>query len=273
MMSRSLNVVVVQPNLHWLNPSANLDHLDQLIKQHIESTSTSPDIIVLPEMFTSGFTQQPEPLYGDQNTIRWMQAQARDWQTAMVGSIACEIEKPPNSDCHIGDNYYVNRLLFVQPSGEVTYYDKCHLFRMGGEHERYQAGQQRTIVNYQGWRILLTICYDLRFPVFCRNQQDYDLMLCVANWPAVRRHPWRTLLQARAIENQAYVIGANRVGKDGNDLLYSGDSLVVDMQGHLLADGEGGNEVLLSCELSYDDLEKARTTFPVAMDADKFKLL
>lgn len=218
-------------------------------------------------MFTSGFTQHPEAALGDESTLQWMQAEASKYNAAVTGSIAYDIEPID------GGPQFVNRMLFVTPNGEVTFYDKCHLFKMGGEHERYQAGDTRTVVAYRGWRILLTICYDLRFPVFCRNRNDYDAMLCVANWPNVRRHPWRTLLQARAIENQAYVIGVNRVGIDGNGLEYTGDSIAADFAGEIIADGAEGGEQLLQATLNKASLETARNAFPVGDDADLFTLL
>ncbi len=258
-------MTLVQPDLLWLDPQANLKHLSTLLSQKI---SDKTDIIVLPEMFTSGFTQNPEPLYGNQSTIQWMKEQASDYRAAVVGSIACEIsatEKSPNE--------FVNRLLFITPEGQVFHYDKCHLFQMGGEHKRYTAGSERRVIDYKGWRILLTICYDLRFPVFCRNGSDYDMMLCVANWPESRRQPWRSLLQARAIENQSYVVGVNRVGTDGNGLQYSGDSMIVDFWGKILSDAPVGQECLLSTTLSKDTLLLARKSFPVLKDADSFKLL
>jgi predicted amidohydrolase len=266
-MSPSLQVAVIQPDLVWLNPSANLEHLSQLLAAHISQV----DLIVLPEMFTSGFTQYPESLLTEDSetlsTLDWLKAQAAQYQAAITGSIACHHPTSP------APPHYVNRLLFVTPEGHVSYYDKTHLFTMGGEHERYQAGSTRCIVRYRGWRILLIICYDLRFPVFCRNTQDYDIMLCVANWPQVRRHPWRTLLQARAIENQAYVIGANRVGTDGNGLAYSGDSMVVDYVGQIKVDGHQGHEQVLQTTLHAESLASIRATFPVMDDADAFTLL
>jgi omega-amidase len=259
----ALQITLVQPELLWMNPTANLDRLSQLLAAQIVTT----DLIVLPEMFTSGFTQHPEPLAGDQQTIQWMQAQAKKYHAAITGSIACETATSTINQRH------VNRMLFVTPDGEVAFYDKRHLFTMGGEHERYQAGEMRQVINYCGWRILLTVCYDLRFPVFCRNRNDYDVMLCVANWPAVRRHPWRTLLQARAIENQAYVIGVNRVGIDGNGLAYSGDSMAVNFLGEIIADGSGGAEQLLNAHIDLESLQSIRKSFPVLADADAFKLL
>ncbi len=229
------------------------------------------DLIILPEMFTSGFTQYPENSLLDTSTgnttIGWMKQEAARYQAAVVGSVA--YQKPSVG----GAAEVVNRLLFVTPDQNVVFYDKCHLFTMGGEHERYKAGSERRVVNYKGWDILLTICYDLRFPVFCRNQDDYELMLCVANWPKVRRHPWRTLLQARAIENQAYVVGVNRVGCDGNSLVYQGDSMAIDYWGNPLVDGCDGREQILQTSLSKSDLLEARKSFPVGNDADAFKLL
>lgn len=272
-LDATLHVTLVQPNSVWLDPQANLDHLSHLFVKHISNT----DLIVLPEMFTSGFTRQPEPLLANasdhQPVIDWMKEQAQRYQAAITGSVACEVTVSESSAASGDAPNYVNRLLFVTPEGEVTHYDKCHLFTMAGEHERYQAGTQRCIVRYRDWRLLLTICYDLRFPVFCRNTHDYDAMLCVANWPQSRRHPWRTLLQARAIENQAYVLGVNRVGQDGNGLLYSGDSMVVGFAGESIADGAGGQEQVLTASLDKQALERARKDFPVLEDADSFQLL
>ncbi|MGS2718239.1 amidohydrolase [Eionea flava] len=258
---RNLCVAVIQPDVMWLAPEKNLIHLANLMKLVPQNTH----LIVLPEMFTSGFTQKPESVDScgnDGNALQWMKRLAKHHDAAITGSVAYPIK----------NGNFVNRLLFVTPEGQVSYYDKRHLFAVAGEHKRYTAGTERRIIDYKGWRLLLSICYDLRFPVFCRNQQDYDAMICVANWPASRRHAWRTLLQARAIENQAYVIGSNRVGKDGNGLVYNGDSMLVDYQGHLLADGGDGHECILSSQWSMDHLELARQNFPVAQDADAFDL-
>ncbi|ODS25098.1 carbon-nitrogen hydrolase [Candidatus Endobugula sertula] len=262
----NLRVSLVQPDLVWLDPQANLSHLASLMA----GLSGSVDLIVLPEMFTSGFTEKPESLSGNQYTVEWMLKQSQQLNAAIAGSLA--FEGTPD-DIGAINKRYVNRLVFVSPSGDVSHYDKAHLFRMGREHERYQAGSKRRVVDYRGWRLLLTVCYDLRFPVFCRNCNDYDAMLCVANWPTSRRHVWRTLLQARAIENQAYVIGVNRVGVDGRQLEYSGDSMAVDVQGHILVDGGDGCESVLAAELSADNLRHAREVFPVWKDADSFQLI
>ena len=271
-MDGQLSVALVQPDLVWLKPEENLAHLSHLLSD----LPPTVDLVVLPEMFTSGFTDNPEPLYGDQRAVKWMQDQAQQHQVAIAGSLACEAPEQYFADKPTGHEHssprYVNRLFFVTPDGFVSHYDKCHLFQMGGEHFRYQAGEERCVVNYRGWRLLLTICYDLRFPVFCRNQQDYDAMLCVANWPSVRRQPWRILLQARAIENQIYVVGVNRVGIDGKQLAYSGDSMAIDMQGNILVDGEDGKEAVFIAALSLSKLQQARESFPVWQDADDFTL-
>ena len=255
---RDLVVAAVQPNLEWLAPEKNLAYLDEMIL----ALPHKVDLIVLPEMFASGFTQKPESIASGNRALEWMHQQAERHDAAIVGSVACEVEP----------GHYVNRLLFVTPQGEAKHYDKTHLFRMADEHKRYFAGKDRKVIHYRGWRLLLSVCYDLRFPVFCRNRQDYDLMLCVANWPEVRRHAWRTLLTARAIENQAYVVGVNRVGTDGNGLQYRGDSMIVNYQGEPLVDGDDGNEQVLFSSLSMSALQEARESFPVWQDADSFTL-
>lgn len=260
-----MRVTPLQLNLIWHQPAANRAHIASCIKDLAHKT----DLIVLPEMFTSGFTQFPEDINQQDSTIEWMQTQAAASGAAIVGSLAFEkalagvAEQAP----------FVNRMVFVEPNGDVHTYDKVHLFRMAGEHKRYQAGTGRKVIAYRDWRILLTVCYDLRFPVFCRNQNDYDMMLCVANWPAARRMHWRSLLQARAIENHAYVIGVNRVGIDGNGLEYSGDSMVLDMKGEYLFDGAGGKESHSTVLLDKQTLCDYRESFPVWQDADPFTLL
>ena len=279
-----LTVALIQPDLQWLKPTENLRHLADMMMQITDDT----DLVVLPEMFTSGFTQKPESVASGQQAITWMKEQAKLHNVALTGSVACHVDRNDEGSMDNGvvdesvkgdaAPYFVNRLLFITPAGDVTHYDKSHLFQMGGEHKRYKAGDKRCVVTYKSWRLLLTVCYDLRFPVFCRNQQEdcrqeYDAMLCVANWPAVRRHPWRTLLQARAIENQAYVVGVNRVGVDGNGLLYNGDSIAVNFQGDILVDGKEGNESVLMTTLSMPLLQDARQKFPVWQDADRFTLI
>ena len=262
-----LKVTLVQTDLHWHKPEANRKQLAQKLVSLVNHT----DIVVLPEMFTSGFTVHPEGFDNGCATLDWMLHQAREINAVLVGSIAYHIGNSDDSDYPP----YVNRLLFVKPDGDFFYYDKVHLFRMANEHKRYQSGNQRCIVSYKGWRILLTVCYDLRFPVFCRNTVaegvfSYDAMICVANWPESRRHHWRTLLQARAIENQAFVLGVNRIGVDGNELNYTGDSMILNPLGEPVLDEPG--EWVNTRSLKREELTEYREKFPVWRDADHFSL-
>ncbi len=273
-MANNLRVTLVQTSLHWHDPEANRRQLTE----KLSSVKGNTDLIVLPEMFTSGFTNHPENLTSSGNASEWLLEQAQQLGAAITGSVACAIDegeegylkdvKSQNAEEQLPP--FVNRLLFATPDGQLFHYDKVHLFRMYNEHKRYQYGNERCVIEYNGWRLLLTVCYDLRFPVFCRNRNDYDLMLCVANWPEARRHHWRTLLQARAIENQAYVVGVNRVGVDGKGYRYSGDSLAIDYLGELLIDqpGEWVETVNFNAEL----LTAYRHKFPAWRDADDFSL-
>ncbi len=274
-MVNNLRVTLVQTSLHWHDPDANR----QQLAEKLASVKGKTDLIVLPEMFTSGFTNHPENLTSSGNASEWLLDQARRVGSAITGSVACAIDTD-DEEVYLGSGEreeteealppFVNRLLFATPDGQLFHYDKVHLFRMYNEHKRYQYGDERCVIDYNGWRLLLTVCYDLRFPVFCRNRNDYDLMLCVANWPEARRHHWRTLLQARAIENQAYVVGVNRVGVDGKGYRYSGDSLAVDYLGELLIDqpDEWVETVTFDMEL----LNTYRHKFPAWQDADEFSL-
>jgi omega-amidase len=280
-----LRVTLVQTALCWLDPQANRRQLEKKLLKLKDKT----DLIVLPEMFTSGFTVEPEIMNDADGTLAWLQAQAQFLGTAITGSIACEltdqaiigkgvISKNISGKLvnDIGTSHgddkpcFVNRMLFVTPRGETSHYDKVHLFKMANEHKRYQAGSERCVINYMGWRILLTVCYDLRFPVFCRNRNDYDMMLCVANWPKTRAHHWRSLLIARAIENQAFVVGVNRVGIDGNGVEYSGDSLAIDYLGELLVDKS--NEWVETLVLDPQALIDYRQRFRAWEDADNFAI-
>lgn len=256
-ITHPLNVALVQTALQWQNPAANRQQLAEQI-----SAIEGADLILLPEMFTSGFSMQSHDIAEPEGcSLFWLQQQAQQSGAALVGSVATRTDK----GC-------VNRCYFVTPAGDVTTYDKKHLFRMAGEHQAYVAGDQRIVVNWRGWRFLLQVCYDLRFPVFSRNCNDYDVALYVANWPALRRHAWRTLLQARAIENQAYVLGCNRVGTDGNGVQYSGDSLIVDYLGQAVADCSPGQAGVLQAALDYAPLMQLRQQFPAHLDADAFTL-
>lgn len=253
----AVKVAVVQTELDWQAPEKNRQSLAQTI-----ATLSQQDLIVLPEMFTTGFsmdsTAVAEPAGGE--SLDWLKQQAALSGAALCGSVAVKEQ-----------GQYYNRLYFVTPEGESFQYDKKHLFRMAGEHQAYQAGRERVIVPWRGLRYCLQICYDLRFPVFSRNRNDYDVLIYVANWPAPRRLAWRTLLAARAIENQAYVIGCNRIGSDGNGVDYSGESLVLDYLGQPLADGADRAEVLVA-ELDGAALQQFKDKFPAYLDADDFTL-
>jgi predicted amidohydrolase len=267
-----LRTTLVQTDLSWLDPVANR----QMLEEKFLALQGKTDLIVLPEMFTSGFTIEPERMNDTNGTVAWMQAQAKLLGAAITGSVACDLSLQDanvseSAAENISDNNkprFVNRMLFVTPQGDCFQYDKVHLFKMADEHKRYQAGNERCVITYKGWRILLTVCYDLRFPVFCRNKNDYDLMLCVANWPSGRAHHWRSLLIARAIENQTYVVGVNRVGKDGNGLDYSGDSLAINFLGELLVDKP--NEWVETLVFDQQMLTAYRQRFRAWEDADEF---
>lgn len=254
----NLRVSLVQTDLVWEDPAANCAQLEE----KLAGLAGQTDVIVLPEMFATGFSMTESGAeIGRGPALQWMQLQANRLEALVVGSLKVK-----------NNTSFYNRLYAVEPSGSYTYYDKRHLFRMGGEHEFYQAGDQQVIVSYKGWKLALFICYDLRFPVWSRNvDMVYDAAIYVANWPAPRANAWRTLLQARAIENLCYVIGVNRVGTDGNNLAYAGDSLLVDFKGGLQLDLVGDDQILTS-ELSATDLAEFRTKFPAHLDADSFSL-
>jgi predicted amidohydrolase len=254
---RNLNITPLQCELAWEQPEDNRSQLEALIE-----TLTAPtDMIVLPEMFTTGFSMNALANSEEPGgaTERWMQDIASKYDCAITGSIAVRI----------GASVF-NRMLFVTPEA-VTHYDKRHLFRMAGEHKRYAYGDKRVIVQWRGWRILLQVCYDLRFPVFSRNHEDYDLAIYVANWPARRSQHWRALLIARAIENLAYVIGVNRIGSDANGLDYSGDSLVISADGELVFNAQNEKS---AGQITLDGaaLIAYRESFPCHLDADSFQM-
>lgn len=255
---QDLNITLLQCELAWEDPSANREQ----IANAIASLKTDTDLIVLPEMFTTGFSMNALANAEQPNgeTEHWMQALAAQHNCAISGSIAVQ-----------ADGGVYNRMLFATPEG-ITHYDKRHLFRMAGEHNRYQQGEGRVVVNWRGWRILLQVCYDLRFPVFSRNTGDYDLALYVANWPEARRRHWRQLLIARAIENLACVVGVNRIGSDAKGLDYSGDSLAISAEGELLLDMQN-ESALQQVNLSAQTLSDYREKFPCHLDADQFALV
>ena len=264
-----MNITLLQTELYWHDPVANR----AMLEEQIAALPQSTDLIVLPEMFTTGFTMDAPAVAEPANltTLRWLRQMAAQTGAVVTGSYVVR-EKGPSG------TQYANRLIWMQPDGQYDVYDKRHLFRMAGEDGIYTAGQQRIIKTWKGWRICPLICYDLRFPVFSRNVSDadesfaYDLLLYVANWPAVRRHAWNVLLQARAIENLCYVAGVNRVGTDGNGHAYSGDSALINFKGEVLFQ-QVDQAVAHQQTLSLDELNAFRQAFPANLDADAFSLL
>lgn len=253
----TLNLTVLQQPLEWMDGEANLRFFDTLL-----AGMTGSDLIVLPEMFTTGFAMEAATRsLPESRVVSWLHEKAQATHAMVAGSAALQT-----------DAGAVNRFLLVEPNGTVHRYDKRHLFRMADEHHHYLAGDRREIVEWRGWRILPQVCYDLRFPVFSRNRNDYDLALYVANWPAPRAAHWQALLLARAIENQAYVAGCNRVGSDGNQHQYSGDSRIISPQGEILTAAEAHQPALLQAELSLENLREYRERFPAWRDADPFTL-
>ena len=262
---QTLTVSLVQGATRWHDPEANRAYYGDLVRR-----SPASDLFVLPETFLSGFTNETlgnaESMEGP--GVAWARALAQEVNATITGSIVIRE----------GETNF-NRMLWMSPDGSLSYYDKRHLFRMANEHHRYGGGDKRLVVELKGWRILPQVCYDLRFPVWLRNARredaeggmDYDLAIFVANWPAPRRQPWRTLLRARAIENLSYVIGVNRVGVDGNDLPYAGDSAVIDPVGEPLVE-LGSLEQVVTVKIDPAPLLAHRERFPAWMDADEFIL-
>lgn len=255
----SMKVALVQTSLVWENPSANR----QLIEEKIHKISSEVDLIVLPEMFTTGFTMQPQLIAEDfpGETLVWLQRLSAQKNAAITGSIAVREN----------ENFY-NRLLFVKPDGSWQSYDKRHLFSLAGEDQVYTAGTEKLIIEYKGFRICPLICYDLRFPVFSRNNDEYDLLIYVANWPEVRISAWNTLIAARAIENQSYVVAVNRVGDDANKHRYVGHSQVVDALGDLLLEPQEIEDVY-TVSLSLENLTEIRQKYRFLADRDLFTFL
>ncbi|MCC6542463.1 MAG: amidohydrolase [Flavobacteriales bacterium] len=256
---QDLRVTIVQRMLHWEDAEANRS----MFAKDLSALKSATDLVVLPEMFTTGFSMRSadlaEPMDGP--TVAWMKDQARTIQAAIYSSMIISE----------GGNHY-NRGLFVKPNGGITTYDKRHLFRFANETDHYSAGKERVVVEWCGWRLLLQICFDLRFPVFARNRSDYDAILYVANWPEARRYPWSQLLIARAIENQCYVAGVNRVGMDGKGNHYSGDSVLVDPRGQVIGHVDPSQEGHVTETFDKASLEDFREKFPVALETDDFEL-
>ncbi|MFH1321050.1 MAG: amidohydrolase [Bacteroidota bacterium] len=274
----NLKITLIQTTLHWENIDKNLEMFTQKLSQIDDET----DLVVLPEMFNTGFSiksiylaeEIPDrPLEPGKSasksskTLQWMANAAHEKKCVITGSLIIKEN----------GNYY-NRLIWMSPDGSFKTYDKRHLFRFLNEHKYFTGGDNRIIVELNGWRICPLICYDLRFPVWIRNrlvkkeniEMEYDVLVCIANWPEARSYPWRILLLARAIENQCYVIGVNRVGKDGNDVVFSGDSSVVDAYGRVISKTKPYDESIETINLSYSKLQKFRESFPQGLDGDEF---
>jgi predicted amidohydrolase len=250
----NLKVTIIQPDIIWENPRENLINCSKII-----ASARKTDLVILPEMFTTGFSMESEKLKEtmEGTSVQWMKETATDKNIAIIGSLIIE-EK----------GKIFNRIVCAFPDGSVFSYDKRHLFAMGQEHLHYSSGQQKLIIEYKGWKICPLICYDLRFPVWSRNTENYDLLIYVANWPAARSHVWKSLLVARAIENQSYCIGVNRSGIDGYGIRYSGDSAIIDARGAATFLGEQPD--VKTFELDYNELYSFRKVFPVLNDMDKF---
>lgn len=261
--TNKLKAALIQANLIWENPIENKNYFEEKINK----LPLDIDLIILPEMFTTGFTMNAqhlaETMTGD--TIIWMQDVANKKQVAIVGSI---IIKEPCLDADKEYNYY-NRLLFVHPSGKINFYDKKHLFTLANEHKTFTPGNKNSLIDYKGWKICPLICYDLRFPAWARNTLNYDLLLYVASWPTPRIEAWNALLKARAIENMSYTIGVNRIGTDANGYEYNGNSATYDMLGKCLAKNTA-EEISLIIELDKETQHKTRAKFRFLDDKDLF---
>ena len=247
-------IAIVQRDIVWQDIDANLRAVEQMLG------GIETDIVVLSEMFQTGFVTEPRSIADDGRTLEWMKRVAKLHDCAIVGSVVVK-----------EDEHYYNRMYFVKPTGEVEHYDKRHLFSVGGEDKHFTAGDKRVVVEWRGVRYMLEICYDLRFPVWSRQRGDYDVVIYSALWPKPRRAVWRTLLQARAIENQAWVVGVNRVGSEPG-LEYAGDSMVVDHMGRIVADVES-RECVEFVELDSEEITRFRERFNVARDADNFQII
>ena len=256
----SLTITTIQTELKWEDKTANLKHFEAKIEALREPT----EVVILPEMFSTGFSMQPKRLAEtmDGPTVRWMQEIAAWKKIILTGSVIIE-----------ENGQYFNRMIWMLPNGQFGYYDKRHRFAYAGEDEQYTAGAKRLVASVKGWRVLLLVCYDLRFPVWSRqaSEQEYDLLLYVANWPERRSHAWKTLLQARAIENQCFVAGVNRIGNDGHDIYHSGDSMIIDPLGATLYHA-GAKDETFTLTLGKDELGKVREHFPFWRDADHFSI-
>lgn len=261
----AITFTLIQTALHWEDKAANL----QMLEEKIRGINQKTQVVLLPEMFSTGFSMKPEQLAEtmDGETVQWMKRLAAEQRIVLAGSLIVED----------GGAYY-NRFVWMQPNGQYGFYNKRHRFAFAGEDKHYTAGTERFIASVNGWKLNLLVCYDLRFPVWARQQSgeekspEYDVLIYVANWPERRSTAWRTLLQARAIENQCYVIGVNRVGADGNNIYHSGDSSVINPLGEILYHKKDEEDVF-TITLNKEELDTVREKFPFWRDADAFQIL
>lgn len=253
-----MKIALIQSSLYWEAISQNRNNFEEKITQ----INPEVNLIVLPEMFSTGFTMNASEMAENMNgeTISWMQSIAKQRNCAITGSLIITEN----------DKFY-NRMVFVFPSGEIQFYDKRHLFSLAGEDKVYTAGNQKVIIDYLGWKICLQICYDLRFPVFARNTENYDLLLYVANWPEVRINAWDILLKARAVENLSYVIGVNRIGLDANSYEHVGHSQVIDFLGNSVLDPQE-NEGVFIVEIDKNSMLETRKKLDFLRDKDEFEI-
>ena len=258
-MNRSLKIALIQADLIWQNAKQNRINFSEKINNITEKV----DVIVLPEMFTTGFSMQPQKIaeYMVGDTVKWMQQIASEKNTAICGSIIISENK----------NFY-NRFIFMHPEGKIEYYNKRHLFTLAGEHNLYTSGEEKLIIEYKGWKICPLVCYDLRFPVWARNVEEYDVLLYVANWPKPRISAWDTLLKGRSIENMCYTIGVNRVGSDANNLEYSGHSGVYNCLGEEVVKAKPNKEETIIAVLEKNHITETRNTLNFLSDKDVFEI-
>ena len=257
-MEKALTISWIQAPLSWEQPSKNRTFFQK------QFADIKADVVLLPEMFSTGFSMQPDQLAEtmDGETVSWMKDQAVKWNMAICGSVIIK-----------ADGQFYNRLIWANPDASVWIYDKRHLFSYAGEDKVYAAGNERVIWNYKGWKILPQICFDLRFPVWSRNQGDYDLVFYVANWPAKRAFAWKQLLIARAIENQSFVIGVNRVGDDGNQIAHSGDSVALNPLGEVMKASTPNEFEVSTTVITKEELDNVRVRFKFLDERDTFNIL
>lgn len=260
---QTLTIAAIQYDIQWLQPEANFSALEVIIEQYFRSAG-QVDLLLLPETFSTAFCINNKAAQVPENggkTLIWLKNIARQYRCVVAGSVLVSCQQKQ-----------VNRFYWVHADGLVEYYDKRHLFRLGNEQDHVEQGQERKIITINGINILPLVCYDLRFPVWSRNRQDYDVIVNVANWPAVRRSAWDTLLKARAIENQAFVIGVNRIGNDAKNTAHSGGTAVIDFYGNTLVKASDDQQQVISIRLDMSALAKFKQDFPAFLDADDFTL-